>query len=66
MDEKLIEDLTRWLLEEIKNNPYADIGYTVTVHEGRVTRIQKHISVKLKNDKCQEKICNAVGESDVT
>jgi len=66
MEVKLIEDLNIWILDEIKKNPYADVGYTLTVHAGRVTRIQKNISVKLKNDRDQDKSRNVVGESDVT
>lgn len=50
MEKNLLQELTQWVSEEIEKNRFSDVGYILSVHEGRITRFEKLLKVKLKSE----------------
>ena len=44
--EEKISQLSAWMLDEIKNNPYSEIGFSLTIHAGKIRKVEKKIIEK--------------------
>ncbi len=43
-----IADLARWLDRKCRHHAYGSFGITATVHDGRITRIERYAMESLK------------------
>ena len=47
-NDKIINELLSWLKKEIDNTPFSEIGFSLSLHDGRISKIQKNICEKVK------------------
>ncbi|MDI9424742.1 MAG: hypothetical protein QM472_07885 [Spirochaetota bacterium] len=48
MNQEIIAAALEWLEAQIAENPFADVGVSFSVHDGKIAKIQKTVSVKSK------------------
>ncbi len=41
-----IAEAARWVQEQLDRNPFSDVGFTATAHEGQVKRVSYHVTTK--------------------
>jgi hypothetical protein len=51
--EKQINDLAAWFLEQIQENPFGEIGASVTTHDGQIRIISKTTTTKQQPEKAE-------------
>ncbi|HPL18445.1 MAG TPA: hypothetical protein PL180_17315 [Spirochaetota bacterium] len=45
-----IQNAVQWIVNQIQENPFSDIGISFTVHNGLIVRVTKTISAKEKTE----------------
>lgn len=43
--------IVSWVQDEIQGNPFCDVGFTVTVHDGKIRKVQKKLEEKIQVDR---------------
>lgn len=46
--EKQIQNLMQWVIKQVRTNPYSEVGFSLYVHGGRITRICKQVNIKIQ------------------
>lgn len=48
-NQEILAAALAWIEEQLAENPFADIGVSVSVHDGKIVKTQRTLTTKSKN-----------------